>query len=301
MKITELNSLTNLFNGKINTIGHIMNLNKKNKSYYFDSAKQDFAAIAELKGIIQYRDLIVQLVHRDILARYKRSILGVAWTMLNPLGTMVIITIVFSQLFHNTLDKYPLYVLSGLIAWNFFAQTTTAAMQQTVWGASLYHRIYIPRTTFTVAAVGTGLVNFLLSLVPLGLIMGFTGASFTWALVILPLTILLLAAFALGIGLLFSSLVIFFSDVTEMYHIALTAWMYLTPIFYPAKILPDASRSLILGVNPMYHLIQIFRAPIYEGRFPNYTDLLVSASIAFLTLFTGWHFFSKKARQIAYV
>ena len=274
-------------------------LPKENNFSVYDSAKQENPAIEELKGIFKYRDLVFQLIHRDIVARYKRSVLGIAWTMLNPLGTMVIITVVFSQIFHS-LEKYPIYVLSGLIAWNFFAQTTTAAMQQTVWGSNLYHRIYLPRTTFTVASMGTGFVNFLLSLIPLGLIMGITGASFTRALFILPISILLLAFFALGIGLLFSSLVIFFHDVTEMYQIALTAWMYLTPIFYPAEILPDTSRSLILNLNPMYHLIQIFRMPIYEGKLPASSDLLISVIISLITLTTGWYIFSKKSSRIAY-
>lgn len=274
-------------------------LHKKNNFNVYDSAKQESPATEELKGIFRYRDFIFQLIYRDIVARYKRSVLGIVWTMLNPLGTMLIIAGVFSKLFH-ALERYPIYVLCGLIAWNFFSQTTTAALQQTVWGASLYHRIYLPRTTFTVAAVGTGLVNFLISLIPLGLIMSITGAPFTRSLIILPVSIMLLTFFSLGIGLLFSSLVIFFPDVTEMYHIALTAWMYLTPVFYPPEILPEASRSLMLGLNPMYHLIQIFRMPIYEGKFPEPIDLLLSTTISLLTLFTGWYIFSKKARLIAY-
>lgn len=275
-------------------------LTEKNRSISFDSAKQDFPAIEELKGLIKYRDLIVQLVYRDIVARYKRSILGVLWTMLNPLGTMLIITVVFSEFF-QTLENYSIYVLSGLIAWNFFAQTTIAVMQQTVWGSSLFQRIYLPRTTFTVAAVGTGLVNFLLSLLPLAIIMLFTGTSFTPSLLLLPISILLLAFFALGIGLLLSSLVIFFPDVLEMYQITLTAWMYLTPIFYPALLVSGAARSVIMTLNPLYYLIQIFRTPIYEGRAPDPSHLMISAIIAIPTLLVGWIIFSKKATRIAYV
>jgi ABC-2 type transport system permease protein len=273
---------------------------KENTDNFFDSAKQNNPAIEELIGIIKYRDLVFQLIYRDIVARYKRSVLGVAWTMLNPLGTMVIIMVVFSQLFHS-LENYSTYVLSGLIVWNFFSQTTTASMQQTVWGASLFNRIYLPRTTFMVSALGTGLVNFLLSMIPLGLIMVITGVLFTKAILILPLSIFLLASFALGIGLLVSSIVIFFSDITDMYYIALTAWMYLTPIFYPPEILPDTYRTRILEINPMYHLIQMFRLPIYEGKFPEPADLIFSTSISLCTLLIGWYIFSNKASKIAYV
>src|SRR5512135_940669 len=122
----------------------------------YDSLKRGSVALEELRGIIQYRDLILQLVRRDVVSRYKRSALGIAWTMLNPLGMMLILTVVFSQVFHSVAG-YPAYILSGLLAWNFFTQTSSAAMNQTIWGGSLFHRIYLPRTSFVVAAIVTGL------------------------------------------------------------------------------------------------------------------------------------------------
>jgi len=219
--------------------------------------------------------------------------------MLNPLGTMVIITIVFSQLFHRV-EKYPAYLLSGLLAWNFFAQTTNATMQQIVWGSRLFQRIYLPRTTFTIAAVGTGLVNFLFSLIPFFIIMFAIHVEFTPALSILPISILLLSAFTLGVGLFFSSFAIFFPDVREMYQISLTAWMYLTPIIYPVDILPENLRPFIINLNPMYHFIQLFRLPMYEGRFPDFRDIIISACISLSALLVGWYTFTKKASKIAY-
>ena len=117
------------------------------KSSIYDSARRGSLALEELRGAFRYRDLIYQLVQRDIIARYKRSVLGIAWTLLNPLGMMVILTIVFSQLF-NSVKGYPIYLLCGLLAWTFFAQTTTSSMQQMVWGSALLHRIYMPRTVF---------------------------------------------------------------------------------------------------------------------------------------------------------
>src|SRR5690606_4338062 len=136
----------------------------------YDSATHALPALSELREIRRYRFLLFQLIRRDLVARYKRSILGVAWTMLNPLGTMLIMTFVFSNLF-KSVESYPVYILSGLIVWNFFSQGTNAAMVGLIWGGSLMQRIYLPRTIFGVSAIGTALVNLLIALIPLTLVM----------------------------------------------------------------------------------------------------------------------------------
>ena len=171
---------------------------KTSETVIYDSAKQGSAALEELRGIIQYRDLIFQLVRRDVLTRYKRSVLGIAWTMLQPLGMMIIMTLVFSTLF-SSVKRYPTYILSGMIAWTFFSQSTMAIISQTVWGGQLFRRIYLPRTAFAVSSIGTGLVNIVLSLVPLSIIMIVTGSKLHWSILVIPLVLVLLAAFALGI------------------------------------------------------------------------------------------------------
>ena len=132
----------------------------------YDSAKRKHPAIEELIALWKYRDLIYQLVRRDIVARYKRSFLGVAWTMLNPLGTMLIMVIVFSQVFDRA-DNYAAYVLTGVICWTMFSQSTTMAMSSMVWGSALFKQIYVPRTAFVVSTIMASMVNFVISLVPL--------------------------------------------------------------------------------------------------------------------------------------
>jgi ABC-type polysaccharide/polyol phosphate export permease len=255
--------------------------------------------VEEFIQAVRYRDLIRQLVRRDVLTRYKRSLLGVAWTMLNPLGTMVVLVVVFSNLFHAT-RAYPVYLLSGIIAWTFMAQVTTAAMTQLTWGGVLLHRIYLPRTTFAIASVGTGLVNLVLTLVPFGLVMAFTGSPLRPAVLVLPLSILLLALFALGLGLLISSFAVYFPDVAEMYQIVLMAWMYLTPIIYPENVVPAAHRWWMLGLNPMYHLVRVFRMPLYEGTWPSVVHLVLAAGFALVALAIGWTIFTRRADEFAY-
>lgn len=267
--------------------------------YIYDSAKRGSLALEELRGIFQYRDLIYQLIRRDIVTRYKRSVLGIAWTMLNPLGTMIVLTIVFSQIF-NTIHGYPAFLLSGLIGWTFFAQTTTATMQQMVWGGTLLHHIYLPRTSFAVAAVGTGLINLILSFVPLIVILLVSGIPLRITLLFLPFAMILLATFALGVGLALSTLAVYFPDVAEMYQVILMAWMYLTPIIYPKDTIPVAYSFWLFHLNPMYYLIQIFRQPIYDGIFPSSALLASGSLISVLTLVVGWVLFSYKVDEFTY-
>jgi ABC-2 type transport system permease protein len=277
-----------------------MDVTKTNPGLYeYDSNLRGPVALEQLRDLWKYRDLIYQLIRRDIVSRYKRSALGIAWTLLNPLGMMVVLTVVFSQVFHSVAG-YPAYILSGLVAWNFFAQATSAAMNQTVWGGSLFHRIYLPRTSFVVSAIGTALVNLTLSLVPLVLIVFLVGLPLRWSMAFLPVAMLLLAAFALGVGLLFSACALYFPDVAEMYQVALIAWMYLTPILYPVEIIPEAYRFWFFHLNPMYYLIEIFRRPVYDGALPSGLQLVAGAGIALGTLVAGWIVFSRRADEFTY-
>lgn len=267
--------------------------------HVYDSAARVPPLVRELLETVRFRDLIQQLIRRDILARYKRSVLGIAWTMLSPLGMMVVLTLAFSNLFQAT-RAFPTYVLTGLVAWGFFSQSTTAAMQGLVWGGSLLNRIYLPKTVFAITAVGAGLVNLVLALVPLAAVMMITGTRVTLAAVFLPVSILLLAMFALGIGLLVSTLAVYFPDAAEMHLIALQAWMFLTPIIYPEAIVPQAYRPWMFTLNPMYHLVRLFRLPLYDAAWPTWSQVWVAAAVALVALAVGWSVFARKADEFAY-
>lgn len=267
----------------------------------YDSAKRNHPAIDELREVYNYRNLIQQLVRRDILTRYKRSVLGIAWTLLNPLGMMLVLTLAFSQIFRfATVHGYPAYVLSGLLPWNLFSQTTTAAMVNLVWGGGLLHRIYIPRASFAIAAIGTGLVNTLLATIPLLLVMLITDVPIHISIIFLPVPLLFLAAFSLGLGLLISTVAAYFPDVSEMYQILLAAWFYLTPVIFPTEILPEAYSFWITNLNPMYHLVNLYRIPTYYGRFPTLWELIPGFLISSLMLTIGWWVFSNKSDELAY-
>jgi ABC-type polysaccharide/polyol phosphate export permease len=267
--------------------------------YVYDAKNKSAKPIDELKQAYNYRYLIAQLLRRDIVTRYKRSFLGIGWTMLNPLGTMIVLSIAFSQVFKMT-EGYPAYVLSGLMAWNFFSQTTYASMVNLVWGGGLLKRIYIPRTSFALAAIGTGVVNTLLTIVPMLIVMLVLGLQIRWSIFYIFIPILFLALFSLGFGLFLSTLAVYFPDVAEMYQIVLTAWMYLTPIIYPEEILPSNIHFIISTFNPMYSLVKLFRIPIYYGRLPNLEEFLFPAVLSIVVFIIGWLFFTYRSDEFAY-
>jgi homopolymeric O-antigen transport system permease protein len=265
----------------------------------YDSSRRAPRPIEELRELWRYRNLVTELVSRDVKTRYKRSVLGVAWTMLNPLLMMAVLTFVFSNLFRFEIPHYPVYMLSAQIIWVFFAQTTTSAMSQLLWGGGLITRIYVPKTVFAVAAVGTGLVNMMLAMVPLFAVVVILGVPITSAILWLPLSIVLAACFTLGVGLLLSTISVWFPDVVDMYQIALTALYFFTPVMYPKTILPETYREL-MNLNPMYHLIEAFRLPIYAGWSAGPYTLFAAGAAALATLALGWLIFAGRSDKIAY-
>jgi ABC-2 type transport system permease protein len=269
-----------------------------NKPVY-DSAQRRINSLVELQEAWHYRDLIFFLVRRDLTARYKRSVLGIAWTMLNPLGMMIVLSIVFSQIFRVTIEDYPAYVLSGLIAWNFFSQSSSSAIYALVWGGDLLQRIYIPRSTFAISSIGTGLINLVLSLVPLILVMAVIGTPIHATIILAPVAMIFLGLFSLGIGLLISTIGIYFYDVVEMYAILLMAWMYITPIIYTTDLLPENIQRLI-QLNPMVHLVVLFRSLVLYGEIPSLENWLISAGFALGTFLIGWLVFTSKSDEFAY-
>jgi ABC-2 type transport system permease protein len=264
----------------------------------YDSSQRGLPALEELRELFRYRYLILQSVRRNLVIRYKRSFLGIAWTMLNPLGTTLILTFVFSNVFGGA-SQYAPYVLCGLLCWTFFSQTTSDSMANLIWGEGLLRRIYVPRTVFAVSAIGTGLINLVIGLVPLLVVMLFSGMIPQASALLLPIPTLFLAMFALGVGLLLSTVAVYFNDIISMYGIALTAWMYMSPVIYKLEMLPQRY-FWIIKLNPMYYLIELFRKPIYYSQVPTLNEFLVAGAIATLTLAVGWWVFTAKSDEFAY-
>src|SRR5258706_3941190 len=261
----------------------------------YDSSKRANPAIEEIVNAFRYKDLIAHLIRRDITTRYKRSVLGIVWTMLNPLVVMIIMTIVFQD-FVGRQEYYAVYVLSGLLTFTFFNQTSTAIIHNLIWGEDLFQRIYIPRSTFAIAAVGTAIVNLILALVPLILVKLVIQSPLSWKIIFFPIYIFYLAGFSLGVGLIVATLALYFHDIAEMYQVILTAWFYATPIIYPYDTLPASTKHL-LSFNPMTHIVQLMRNSFYYNFAPTMNELLLVAGISSITLVVGWLLFSSQTEE----
>ena len=265
----------------------------------YDSAKRRVRWIEEAINLWRYRGLVHELIVRDIKVRYKRSVLGIVWTMLAPLLNMIALTLVFSSILKTAVHNYPVYFMAGSIFWAFFSQTTTSAASQTMASNELAKRMFIPRSVFIASAVGGGLVNLALSLVPLIVIILITGFPFHASWAFLPIPIFIITLFTTGVCLLLFAVTSRFADVREMYTVIVQTWFFLTPIVYEPSIVPYRYR-VILSLNPMYHLIQVFRKPIYDGVIPSATLLAGSLVLSVATLVTGWVFFCHRSDKMAY-
>ena len=265
----------------------------------YDSSKRPHPFIEEAIELFRYRDLLFQWVGRNIKLRYKRSALGVLWTLLEPLMLMSILTIVFSTAFRFPLVHFPIYLLSGLILFDFFSRSTNQMVEEIIASDSLAKRIHVPRSTFAVAAILTYLVNWLIALAPLFAIVLFLRHPITPALITLPVGILLTALFALGVGLLVATIGAFFHDVKLVYGVLLTAWLYATPIIYPIEIIPERMRGFF-QLNPLYHLCRLVRDPVYAGRVAPLDAWIIGGGVSLTAAVIGWWIFCRWRNAIDY-
>jgi ABC-type polysaccharide/polyol phosphate export permease len=240
-----------------------------------------------------FRSFLYQLVRRDFKAKYKRSVLGILWTVLNPLLTMLVMTIVFSTIFRFDIKNFPVYLLSGQVIFTFFSEATNMAMTSILGGGGMMKKVSLPKYIFPVSKVMSSLVNFFLSLIALLFVMLVTGAPFYWTMLLMPIPIFYIFIFSMGIGLILSAAVVFFRDVTYLYGIFLTALTYFTPLFYPISIIPDRFRFLI-SLNPMYHFVEYFRTVTIYGNIPTLWQNVVCLLMAIVSLVIGLYIFYKK-------
>ena len=240
-----------------------------------------------VRGFLQYRGLLRQLVMRDLKIKYRRSFLGYLWSVLNPLMIMLVMTVVFSTMFRRNIENFPVYLLSGQVMFNFMTNSTNQGMCSILGSAALLKKTYVPKYIFTLAKVTSCLVDFLLSLGALALVMLFTGVRPTPYLLLAPLVLMQLYVFCVGVGLFLAQATVFFRDIQYIYSVITMAWMYLTPIFYPVDMLPERLQGLIKLCNPMYCYISQFRGVVLYGWMPAWHLWAYGSLAALLSLTIG--------------
>ena len=246
----------------------------------------------DLTELIQYKDLLHNLVVRDLTVRYKRSVLGFFWSMLNPLLNTVVFTIIFSAVFNFGVKSFIIYFLSGYQLWNFFSQSTLVSSTCLLQNGPLFKKIYIPKSIFVLSITLSSMVNLLLALIPLFILLPILGNGFNFSMLFLPVPILLAVMFTLGVSFMLSAIAVFFNDIISMYQVVLMPWMYLTPIVYPIEIVPKKFVPF-LKLNPMYYIVECFRSPIFAGTLPAPEVFGIGLALALSTLLLGYLVFIK--------
>jgi ABC-type polysaccharide/polyol phosphate export permease len=229
--------------------------------------------IAKLRELLGYRELIESLVVRDLKVRYKNSILGFLWSLVNPLLLMTVFTVVFTIMLPNvSIPKFPVFVLCALLPWNFFHTSVMGATNSIVQNGHLIKKVYFPREVLPIATVSSNLVNFLLALPVLFLFIIIFRVPLTIWLVYLPLVMAVQVAFTIGIALILATVNVFYRDTGVIMEVIMQAWFFLTPVFYPVDILPEwrtlwgialPIRRLTYILNPMASIIASYRSVLY--------------------------------------
>ena len=245
-----------------------------------------------ISTIEKYRFLLQQLVSRDFKTKYKRSALGVLWSFLNPLLTMAVQYIVFSTIFKSNIPNFAVYLLVGIVFFNFFSEATGMGLMSIVGNSSLITKVYIPKYIFPVSRVLSSAINLLLSLIPLILVVAITGVRFTYAFLLLPFSLICAVIFCIGMSFILSAAMVYFRDMQFLWGVISMLWMYATPIFYPETILPQ-NLMVLFKLNPMYHFIRFSRAIILNGASPEPQAYLLCLIAAFVPLAIGTAVFKK--------
>lgn len=217
-----------------------------------------------------------QLVTREMKRKYSRSRLGILWSVLSPLLSMAVLSLIFSTMFRKSIENYPVYYLTGFVIWSFFTAATNTAMTALADNQALILQIRLPRSVFPLSRVVTAFVNFLYSLAAYGVMLLLFRIPVRGSALVFPVLVFFLFLFSLGMGYILSVLYVFFGDIRHLYGVALTLWMYLSALFYPLELLPRTMQAVIWQ-NPVYNFIAGARDCILYGRIPPAGVLLRTA------------------------
>jgi lipopolysaccharide transport system permease protein len=257
--------------------------------------------------LVRFRELVYNLIVRELKARYKSSALGFLWSLLNPLGMMLVFTVMFTVMLRNDhIRNYPIFLLCGLLPWNYFSAGVMVSISSIVGNANLVKKVYFPREALPMASVLANLVNFLLALLVLfAALMVFHVRLSPW-LWLLPVVILIQTCFVLGVAFILSAINVFYRDTIMIMDVLMLAWFFLTPVFYPTDMLPRSYE--VLGVtldihrlmyilNPMASIIAAYRDLLYWGYRTNLDFFLRTGATAIAVLVFGYWFFVRVSNR----
>ena len=243
-----------------------------------------------IKTFKNYSFLLTELIKRDISGKYKDSTLGLFWSFLNPLLSMIVLTIVFSQFFGGSIENFPVYLLSGKLVFDLFANATSGAMDSIKGNSEIIKKIYVPKYMFAVGIVCSEFINFLISLVVLVMVMIVTQAPFYMSLIYAPIPLFFLLILTMGVGLILATATTFFTDIKYLYGVLIMLLSFMTPLFYPITIIPEKF-LFFFKINPLYSAVSCFRDIVLYGSFPQIKFLLFLIITSIISLIIGVYLF----------
>ncbi len=245
-----------------------------------------------ISNFMKFQPLLSELVARDIKIKYRRSVLGVLWTLLNPLCMMIILSVVFSNIFKFDIENFPLFVLSGQVIFNFFNDATTSSMTSIISSASLIKKVYVPKYLFVLSRVVSSFINLMAAFTALLLVMVATRTELHWTAFLSFIPLFMVVIFSLGAGLILAALTVKFRDIMHLYSVFTTGLMYLTPIIYPMSILPDKIKVVVL-LNPLTNYLIMFRDLMLNNTLPSVPSVLIGIVEMVVVLILGVYVFYK--------
>ena len=245
-----------------------------------------------LRDSVRYRELIWALALKELKVRYKRSVLGFLWALLNPLLLMIVMTVVFSNIIGTNTPHYAIFLLSVLLPWTFFSQSLAYAAESIVGNADLIKKVRIAKSVFPLAAVISNLINLFLSLIPLILIIVAMRHPLYATWLFLPVPLLALTLFTAGATFFFAAANVYYRDVAHILQVVLQVWFYITPVLYSIDIFPAQYRWLF-KLNPMIFVLNGFRLSVYYGMLPTAQSVLASFACGLLALVIGFEVFRR--------
>ena len=274
-----------------------MRVLEKIKGYIPESILKLKTKKGQKTGIKQYIFVIKELTSREIKRKYARSSLGIIWSVLNPLLTMIVMSLIFSTMFRRSIEKFPVYYLTGQILWSLFGGATNSSMSALVDNKSLLIKAKLPKQTFILSRIYTALVNFGYTCIAYVFILIVFRVKLSWTMLLFPVAVGMELIFAMGIGYMLSVVYIFFADIKYLYSVFLTLLMYLSAIFYPVDRLSEAMQKVIQW-NPVYLVIAFARDCVMYGKVPEFLiwRRLFLWSLGSFAL--GMFVFKKKENQV---
>lgn len=265
----------------------------------YDSAQLTNPFFEEIISLFSSKFILRRMIYTNFKIRYKRSYLGVMWSLLNPLLNMIVFVIVFSQIFRFDIPHYPLYILTGNMIFVFFSSSTSEAMMQILVSAEMIKRVYLPKTIYVLAGIGINGINLILTFIPFLAIALVNRLQFTWTVILIIPSLILVTMFVVGMSLIVATITPYLHDFSQIWSVILTLWTYLTPLFYPVSIIPERILPLF-KLNPMYIFVTLFRDPLLYHKIPESTLWFQGTIYGVFFLIAGWWIFTKNSNEFAY-